>query len=259
MMYNNLVIGNTAQLSYDFPEDYVKISSRNINYDYLKQQRWNRVYICFGESRKFIKDIEIYDEINFKMTVNLINILKDISQNIIVYSTCELWNKYEGKIDISMPFDFFSTPYQHSKYKLTNFILKNYDNVLIMYPFNFNSIHRSTDFLFGKIFKSIIHKTKIDIGNTYFYRDLIHPKFVVNESINSNTHKIIGSGRLTFVNDFIRDLYKYYDMNYDEYVIENKSQDYIKRSEYYLKSDYCLYDYNQLLRDTIEDINKIKK
>jgi hypothetical protein len=130
--------------------------------------------------------------------------------------------------------------------------------VFIIYPFNFNSIYRSDDFLFGKIFNSIINKKKIEIGYTYFYRDIVHPKFVVDKSISARGHEIIGSGRLTFVNDFIRDLYQHYQMDYDEYVIENfdKYNEYDKRKEYYLNSKKPLYTYMQLLKDTISDIDK---
>jgi nucleoside-diphosphate-sugar epimerase len=257
----NLVIGNTSQLSYYFPDDYVKISSRNIDYDFIRSENWNRVFLCFGESRKFLSDIKIYDDINFYYTLEVINNIKDVSRNIIVYSTCELWNQIDGKIDISMNFNFFSTPYLQSKYRISKYLLNNkseYYNVFIIYPFNFNSIYRSDDFLFGKIFNSIINKKKIEIGYTYFYRDIVHPKFVVDKSISARGHEIIGSGRLTFVNDFIRDLYQHYQMDYDEYVIENfdKYNEYDKRKEYYLNSKKPLYTYMQLLKDTISDIDK---
>jgi hypothetical protein len=98
----------------------------------------------------------------------------------------------------------------------------------------------------------------IEIGDTYFYRDIIHPKFVVSESMGATSHKIIGSGRLVYVNDFIKDLYKNYNMNYDDYVIENigKYNEYDKRKEYYLASYNKIYSYDELLKDTIEDINK---
>lgn len=255
----NLVIGNTSQLSYYFPDDYVKISSRNIDYNLIESENWDRVFLCFGESRKFLDDIKIYDDINFYYTLDVINRIKKISRNVIVYSTCELWNQYDGKIDISMNFNFFSTPYLQSKYKLSKYLLNNkseYYNVFIMYPFNFNSTYRSDNFLFGKVFNSIINKSPIEIGDTYFYRDIIHPKFVVNESIKSSKHQIVGSGRLIFVNDFIRELYNRFDMNYEEYIIENigKFTEYEKRKEYYLRSREVLYSYDSLLNDTINDI-----
>lgn len=259
----NLVIGNTSQLAYYFPKDYVKVSSRKIDYDFILEEKWNRVFICFGESRKFIEDATIHDEINFNLTMKIVELLKDISNSIIVYSTCELWNQYDGKIDISMNYNFYTSSYLQSKYKISKHISKKerYQNVFILYPFNFNSIHRNTNFLFGKIFDSIINKNHIEIGDTYFYRDIVHPKYVVEQSIKAESHKIIGSGRLTFVNDYIRDLYRHYDMNYEEYVTEkiDKYKEYDKRKEYYLDSCECLYEYKQLLMDTIKEIDSIKK
>lgn len=255
----NLVIGNTSQVSYYFPDDYVKIPSRDIDFDFIKSENWNRIFLCFGESRKFIDDISLYDDVNFHYTIEVVNKIKDFAINVIVYSTCELWNGIDGKVDLSMNFNFYNTPYISSKYKLSNYILNNnsdFHNVIILYPFNFNSIYRNNNFLFGKIFYSIINKVSIEIGDTYFYRDIIHPKYVVDRSINAKTHEIIGSGRLTFVNDFIRDLYVYYEMDYSEYVIENisKYNEYDKKKEYYLNSNKSLYSYERLLDDTIKDI-----
>ena len=257
----SLVIGNTSQLSYFFPNDYVKVSSRDLDYDFICSENWEKVFICFGESRKFINNIQLHDDINFYLTMSIINKIKDISNKVIVYSTCELWNQYDGQIDTKLSFNFYSTPYLQSKYKLSNLILSNkeeYKNVIILYPFNFNSTYRNSEFLFGKIFNSIINKSKIEIGDTYFYRDIIHPKFVASESIKAEEHQIVGSGRMVYVNDFIRDLYTNYGLEYDDYVTENinKYNEYDKRKEYYLRSNNCLYNYKQLLNDTIEDINK---
>ena len=257
---NNLIIGHTSQLSYYFPKDYTRISSRNINYDVLKEKNWERVFLCFGESRKYIKDVKLYDEVNFYLTLEVIEKLKNHTKSFVLYSSCELWNQYDGAVDLSMPFNFYPSPYLHSKYKISKFIMENdeYFNVFVMFPFNFNSTYRTTNFLFGKIFDSILNKKIIEIGDTYFYRDIVHPKFVVEESINSHSHKINGSGRTVFVNDFIRDLYSHYGLNYDNFVIENlkKFNEYEIRKEYYLKSNRNLYTYNQLFNDTILDIDK---
>lgn len=256
----NLVIGNTSQVSHFFPENFQKISSRNLDFDFLKKNEWDEVHLCFGESRKFLDESNYYEEINYSLTKELIELLNYNSKKIVIYSTCELWNKYSGSISLSQPFDFYLTPYLESKYRITKFVLNNkkLKNTLVMFPFNFNSIYRDENFLFGKIFNSIIHKKEILIGDTYFYRDLIHPKFVVKESLMSKTHKIIGSGRLTHVNDFIRDLYKNFDLSYNDLVKEESSKfvEYDKRNEYYLKNNKCLYPYNELLIDTYQDIKK---
>jgi nucleoside-diphosphate-sugar epimerase len=260
---NNLIIGDTSQLSYYFPDDYVRISSRNINYDELKNKNWNRVFLCFGENRKYITDLKLYDDINFYLTLDIIEHLKECSKSFILYSSCELWNQYDGAIDMSMRFNFYPSSYLQSKYKISKYVMENdkYFNVFVMFPFNFNSTYRTTNFLFGKIFDSIVNKKTIEIGDTYFYRDMIHPNFVVQESIQTNNHKIIGSGRMVFVNDFIRDLYSHYNLNYDDFVIENldKFNEYEIRKEYYLSSQKSLYTYKELFNDTIIDIdNKFK-
>lgn len=257
-MKQNLVIGNTSQLSFFFPKNYKKISSHNLDFDFLRSQKWNSVYLCFGESRKFLSDNTDYDKVNYTLTKNIIEVLNDVSDKIVVYSTCELWNKYSGGIDITQKFDFFPTRYLESKYKITNFILenKNLKNTIVLYPFNFNSTYRRGDFLFGKIFNSIIEKKKISIGDTYFNRDLIHPTYVVKKSIQSSENEIIGSGRLTFVNDFIKDLYREFNLIYEDYVSEKLDDfvEYDKRNEYYLKSTNCLYSYDELLNNTKKDI-----
>jgi len=154
---------------------------------------------------------------------------------------------------------FFNTSYLSSKFKITDYILKNneiYRNVLIMFPFNFNSIYRNENFLFGKIFNSIINKQPTQIGNTYFYRDIIHPKLVVKTSLIAEKHQLIGSGRMIFVNDFIKDLYHHFNLRYDNYITENfdRFNEYEKNNEYYLKSDKCLFTYKELLNYTIADI-----
>lgn len=258
---NSLVIGDTSQLAQFYPSNYIKISARNIDYDFLLSMKWDRVFICFGVANKNIPDKGLYEDINFKLTLDIINKFKSITNKIVVYSTCELWNKYDGGVDLSMPYNFYNTPYANSKHKLTEYLISNkneYDNVIILFPFNFNSSFRSNDFLFGKIFNSIINKNKIEIGDTYFYRDLIHPSYVVKVSIETNENKLVGSGRLTFVNDFIRDLYTYYDLSYNSLVIEGRKnfKEYTKINEFYLKSNMCYYPYSELLSKTINDINK---
>ena len=96
----------------------------------------------------------------------------------------------------------------------------------------------------------------IEIGDTYFYRDIIHPKYVVDQSLSAKSDNIIGSGRKIFVNDFIRDLYDYFGLRYQDLVVENykKFNEYSKKNEYYLSSNTCTYNYKELFEDTVKDI-----
>ena len=254
----NLVIGNTSQLSYYFPEEYEKISSRNIDLNFYKDKFYDRIFFCFGENRTFIEnDLDLFTAINVDYTISLVDFFKDKCQKIVVYGTSELWNNHEGGITINTPMDYNDSPYIKSKWILQSFLkskLFHYGNTIILHPFNFNSFHRKGNFLFGKIFDSILNKKHIEIGDTYFYRDLVHPKYVAERSILADEDEIVGFGRLTFVNDFIRDLYSSFNMKYEDYVSENMHNNLkVKRKIYYLKSNRSLYD--SLLEDTILDIN----
>lgn len=257
----SLIIGNTSQLSHYFPDDFLRISSRNIDFLELRKNKWDKIILCFGESRKFINDKSAYEEINVNLTIKTIHELKNHCNYLFVYSTCELWNKYDGGIDLSLPFSYYETAYLASKHRLTDYLLgKQYTNVFILFPFNFNSPKRNKNFLFGKVFDSILNRNKITIGDTYFHRDLVHPSYVANTTLLTRENRIIGSGRLTFVNDFIRDLFSHYNLDYNELVKENISdfKEVSERKEYYLKSDKCLFDYRDLLTKTINDIEEFR-
>ena len=251
----NLVIGNTSQLSYYFPDDYEKISSRNIQFT---NEKYNRVYICFAEQRTYIQnDKNLFFKTNIDYTLEIIDHFSKTSNEVVIYATTELWNNCDGAIDINIPFKYKPSNYIESKHMMIKLIKNRYENVIILYPFNFNSIYRKDGFLFSKIFDSIINEKKITIGNTYFYRELLHPKFIVEQSIKATTDDIIGSGRLIFVNDFIRSLYSHFNMNYEDYVTEDFNEN-ITTDEriFYLKSKQTLY--NNLYEDTISELEKIK-
>jgi nucleoside-diphosphate-sugar epimerase len=267
---NSLVIGSTSQLIYYFPNNYEKISSRDINLDNLKDNFYDRIFFCFGEQRTFIEnDEQIFIDVNLLYTLKYVDLLKDRCNKLILYSTSELWNNCDGRIDLNIPFNYNYSPYIKSKELLTQYIIENrkkYENIIILYPFNFNSIYRTyelidgkfsirktSSFLFSKIFESLLTKKKIEIGDTYFYRDIIHPKYVVERSLLAEKDEIIGSGRLTFVNDFIRQLYMKNNLNYNDYVIENFDNNLkLKRKIYYCNSQQPKY--TNLLIDTLNDI-----
>lgn len=248
-----LLVGNTSQISNYFHNDYQKISSRDISSE-IFNNFYDEVHLTFGVNKKGLHK-SVYDEINFYYTFDLIKEFLKKTDKIIIYSTCELWSACNGKISLKREKNFHNEPYILSKDRLDEKI-KSIGNkkIISIYPFNFNSSFRSEEFLFGKIFKSIIEKKKIEIGNTYFYRDLLHASYVANVCQNIKTDKIIGSGRMFFINDFIRDLYSHYNLNYNEFVTETNKYVYTPINEYYLDGTY--YRYNDLFQDTINDINK---
>jgi hypothetical protein len=261
MKKKNLIIGSTSQIARFLPEEeFEKVNSRNFS-DSDIDGEWDLAILAFGENRKNLEPYSLYEKINIDLTFKVLDFLKGKCSRIIVFSTCELWNKHFGGIDLETPMDFYETNYTRSKFEMTKRILDNkdrYPNVIILYPFNFNSTKRSKDFLFGKVFSSIVNQEKIEIGDTYYYRDIFHPNFIIEEILNARNHRIIGSGRLTFVNDFIRDLFKMYNLSYDELVQENLEsfKEYEIKYEYYLKSKLPLYPYSRLIEDTSRDINE---
>ena len=283
---NNLVIGNTSQLSYYFPVEYEKTPSRCIDFEYYKDKFYDRIFLCFGENRTFLdndessfkfKNEKAFMDTNVFYTIELVKFFIDHCNKLIVYGTSELWNNCEGPIDVNTTANYNSSHYIRSKGIMSlgihdlRFNDSKYIKVIILHPFNFNSIYRTyekiedefhvrkyIDFLFGKVFYSILNEKPITIGDTYFYRDLIHPKYVVERSLLAESDEIVGSGRLTFVNDFIRTLYEKNNLKYEDFVTENNdSHPGVKRKIFYAKSLRPLYD--NLLEDTLNDINKFKK
>jgi hypothetical protein len=257
-MKKNLIIGSSSQIAQYLGSDFVKINSRDFTWDEIDGQ-WGTCILAFGENRKFLDSYDPYKNINVDLTLKTIGFLKERSERVIIFSTCELWNKCSGPIDLETPFNFYETFYTRSKFELTQEILNKsdiYPNVFIVYPFNFNSIYRTEDFLFGKIFNSIISGKPIVIGDTYYYRDIFHPLFMVNQLENIQSHKIVGSGRLTHVNDFIRELYREFSLDYDSLVTENLGsfKEYDIKYEYYLRSRTPYYEYKSLVSDTIRDL-----
>ena len=64
----NLVIGNTSQLAQYFPEDYIRISSRNINLNEYVDVKYDSVYITFAEQRTYDTNISQDEFININVT-----------------------------------------------------------------------------------------------------------------------------------------------------------------------------------------------
>lgn len=258
----NLIIGNTSQLSFFFPkENYDYIPSRNINYEEIKLKNYEKIFLLFAEQRTFLKDSEnLFFDINVKYTLDVINELKGSCGQIIIYSTSELWNRHDGCVNVNTPYSYFETPYIKSKEILCNTINQNrteYNNVIIIYPFNFNSPYRKDGFLFKKIFDSLIDDVKITVGDINFERDLIHPKVIVDLSIKTNTDIIVGGGHLINVKTFVNDLYENMGKKMDEYITYDISNSLLnKRNGYYSCIQSSTYD--ELINLTIKDIHEYK-
>ena len=257
----SLVIGNTSQLSHYFPNDYIKISSRDIDFKKLCLEKYDKVFLLFAEQRTFLNESDDFFLVtNFDYTIKVIDKFKDISNKIVIYSTSELWNKYNGCVSLDDKYDYNYSPYIKSKEILCNYINDNrntYNNIIIVYPFNFNSIHRKEGFLFGKIFDSILNDKKISIGNVNFYRDLTHPKTIVDISLKTEQDCIIGSGGLINVKDFIGDIFTMSNKNINNYVEYNDVNNLkINRGGYY--SCDKTSNYEELLNLTLKDIYEHK-
>jgi len=261
---NSLIVGSTSQISYYFPSQYSRVSSRN--YASALNDKWDTVYICFGENRTFLANttdnltMNAFYDVNHNMTIDAVEKFSPISRKVVVYSTAELWNDTCGEIDVNRPFQFKSNHYIMSKYAMSVRLKDKslYPNVSVAYPFNFNGIHRSGEFLFGKVFDSIVNRKSITLGDTYYYRDILHPSMAAAESMSHNIGEdfMIGSGRVVFVNDLIRELYKMFDLSYDDMVKENWDTPAHYRDRIFYSATPCKNPTNQKVIDLIA--NEIK-
>lgn len=256
-MGNSLIIGDSSQLSHYFPNNYDKISSRNLNYENIKQQNYDRIFLLFAEQRTFLNETELFfNSINVNYTLEVIDNLKDYCNKIVIYSTSELWNNCQGKVSINYEHNYIYSPYIKSKKILCDIINNNrdkYKNVIIIYPFNFNTPYRQKGFLFEKIFDSLINKNINHVGDINFYRDMVHPSIIVNNSITTDADILIGSGELINVRDFIKNLFDVNGMNFKKYIIDDIDKQ-NHRKEYYCDTKYS--NYNELLNLTNNDVRK---
>ena len=150
----NVIVGNTSQLSYYFPSDYLRISSRDF-YKYSdKTSSFDTVYIVFGENRTFLPDQlpNIFEEINYEYTIKCIEHFW-VVQSTLLSMELQKCGIYTGPININTPKSHVKSQYIDSKSKLLDKITENakYDSVSAIIPFNFNGRFRKGDYLFGKV------------------------------------------------------------------------------------------------------------
>ena len=184
------------------------------------------------------------------MTLSIAQRLK--ANQIIYYSTTELWNACSCAISLNLDFNFESDYYTDSKHKATVEILK-IENSVVLYPFNFNSSYRSSDYLFGKIFGSIQRRERVQVGNLDQNRDVLHTSWVAKQSLEAGFHRIIGSGGFINVKKYVIDLYNHFGLSFNELVSED-ADFLIQKKPIYLESDKVMYTYSELLKDTIDDL-----
>jgi len=250
----DLIIGSTSQVAQYFGQNTVRCSSRNID-DKIFLENWNRVYVCFAEQRTSLSEqIEFkhfFYDVNFHKTKMVVDKIK--AETIIFLSTTELWNLCSGPVDLSIDYNFRQNYYTDSKFMITQ-EMKKRENVIIAYPFNFNSKFRSKYFLFGKVYNGITNKEKIELGNIDFRRDLMHAKYVSKQLEKASESIIIGTGRLTHVGNFIKDLYRHSGLDYCEYVSHPDAGSQNNRVENWNATMSTDYSYSQLILDTITEM-----
>jgi GDP-D-mannose dehydratase len=107
------------------------------------------------------------------------------------------------------------------------------------------------------VFDSLLNDKKISIGNVDFYRDLIHPKVVVELSLRTKKDIIIGSGELINVKDFITDIFKNLNKNILDYIEFDASNNLKNLRKEYYSCDKTI-NYIELINLTIKDYYEYK-
>jgi hypothetical protein len=254
----DLIIGNTSQQSYYYPMDWLRVSSRHIDVESLLNIKYGTVVISFAEQRINDSDID-YLGVNFTKTLEIINLLLDLSDRIVIFGTCELWSRKKGIISISDGFDFdISNLYTLSKLLLINEIQRlrkgdtRYNKVKIIHPFYFNSKYRSRYFLFGKIYESLINQNRISVNTLDFYRDIIHASFFVKKVLEAEEDMLIGAGKLFNIRDYVSDIYSHFGHKYSDFIDEKKEY---RVEEKLIRPDVTWqYTYCDLVEQTINDL-----
>jgi len=257
----NLVIGDTSQLGISFPENFVKISSRNI--DVSKINGYDVVYIAFAEQRTFNNLLTEKDflDINVFYTSKIIESIYKKNKKIIIYGTFELWNGHNGPVTLETSIKYNYSPYIKSKEILYNLLLdkrskREWENVFIIHPTNFNSTNRKKGFLFSKIFNSIINNVKIEVGDLDIKRDIIHTNYLIDNSIECDRDMIVAAGFVTNIKEYVKKLYFLNNLNYNDLVTEKIDNISPHKNNYFWLD--TKNKYNNLIQDTINDIQNAK-
>ncbi len=255
-MLPNLVIGSTSQLAYYFPTDYIRLDSINIDLNYFKDKQFDSVYLCFANQRTYDLSLTEKDftNINVDYTIKVLDHLNHISNRIVLYGTCELWNDYNSAVSMHSPIKYKYSPYIKSKEilleKIKNLQAKGLlTHVIFIHPFNFNSIYRKPGFLFHKIFDALINNKQVKVGDLAFRRDVVHAKYVAKQSITATKDCMIGSGFLMNIEFFVETLFKYHHKDYRNYLIIDRNQKSNQHKYWYGTNEIYLNFMNDVLED----------
>lgn len=252
-MSDDLIIGETSQIARYMPQSMSRVSARNVPSE-VYEKTWDNVYVTFAEQRtRFCEDPNYkndFFDVNVRLTLDVIRNIK--SSRVVYFSTTELWNECNGPISIETPYNFRQNYYTDSKHEATR-RLNELQNVVVLYPFNFNSVYRSDDYLFGKVVSSILEKKKISVGSLEMHRDILHASWVAERTLQSRSSQIIGSGAVRSVRSYIHDVYSLCGLDASLY-IEETSKKNSHSCTIYLMLDKIIYEYETLLKDTVNDI-----
>lgn len=254
----DLIIGDTSQVAQYMPSEIVRVSSRNVPEEVF-EKKWRKVYLCFAEQRTIhARDSNFRDDfesVNVRLTLDLVK--KIAADSIVYFSTVELWNRHDGAIDLKVPFDFDENYYTASKFKATK-ALQQIENVRVLYPFNFNSRHRSSDFLLGKVFKALMNEEKTRVETLNLNRDILHASWVARQAQDAEATKIVGSGTYFNVREYINDVCCRLGKPIERF-IEEADTSFQQKSLIYLKSETVHYTYTKLLNDTVQDLTQTNR
>ena len=136
----NLVLGSTSQLSRYFPDNYAKVSARELDLDALTKTRWDAVYICFAEQRTYLANAldentrNLFWNTNVDKTLGIIERLQEVTDKIVYYSTAELWNNTSGPVNVTDSVSFHKNNYTDSKWHITQILRdkKKYPKVSVL-------------------------------------------------------------------------------------------------------------------------------
>lgn len=226
----SLIIGGSSQLAQYFPDDWIRVSSRDINFKEIESEQWSQIHVCFSEQRTYLANDPKYKQdfwsVNYDKTIDVISRVSPLADKVVFYSTAELWNKRNGSVTTETPFLFHENHYTESKAAITEHIrsTKYFSNVAVVYPFNFNGPTRRPEYMFGKVFRSIAMNIPITLGDIDYRRELLHPSMVAivgKDQVISGGQMIAGSGIPVYIKGFVERLYRFFGRDMERLVTFN--------------------------------------